>query len=119
AEGFEYDHKHVDLPLLKEQEAFFDDMKMLLLHLGDQLATSLDQRSSPSCPKPPMRPLPSLHNPASQYIPRWLKEDGRRRHLERALEAEGRERPRERPPSILKLTEEEWLAKYRKDGRSA
>jgi hypothetical protein len=117
AEGFEYDHRHVDLKLLNEQEAFFDDMKMLLLHLGDQLSTSLNKRTA-SCPKPPERPLPSLHNPASQHVPLWLNEDGKRRHLERALEAEGRVRPRERPPSVLKLTEEGWLAKYRKEGRT-
>jgi hypothetical protein len=117
--GFEYDHKHVDLKLLKEQEAFFDDMKTLLLHLGDQLTSALDKRLALSCPKPPARPLPSLHNPASQHIPHWLGEDAKRRHLERALEAEGTVRPRERPPSVLKLTEEEWRAKEAKDARLA
>ncbi len=38
-------------------------------------------------------------------------------HLKRAQESESRDQPRERPPSILKLTEEDWLAKYRKEGR--
>jgi hypothetical protein len=119
AEGFEYDHKHVDLPILKEQETFFDDTKMLLLHLGDQLATALNPRVVLSCPKPPTRPLPSLHNPASQHVPHWLGEDGKRRHLERALESEGCAPPKERPPSVLRLTREEWAAKDAKEARSA
>jgi len=119
AEGFEYDHKHIDLPILQAQTTFFDDTKMLLLHLGDLLVFAINPKEVPTCPKPPARPLPSLHNPASQHVPHWLSEDGKRRHLERALEAEGHAPPKERPPSVLRLTREEWAAKDAKDARSA
>ncbi|WP_140977808.1 hypothetical protein [Bradyrhizobium guangdongense] len=116
AQGFDYDHKHIGLSLLKEQQAFFDNMKLMLLYLGDNLNAALG-RTNLSCPKPPVLPLPNLHNPASQHVPHWLSEDAKHQHLERALEAEGTHPQRVRPPSVLRLTEEEWIAKYRKEGR--
>jgi hypothetical protein len=116
-QGFDFDYKHVDTKLLKEQEAFFDNMKMVLLYLGDQLNAGL-YKEPPSCPKPPTLPLPSLHNPASQHVPQWLNEAGKRQHLERAQEAEGGAFQKERPPSVLRLTREEWAAKDAKDARS-
>jgi hypothetical protein len=59
--GFEYDHKHVDLKLVKEQEAFFDYMKDLLLYFGDQISTAIDKRKTPSCPKPQVLSPPNPH----------------------------------------------------------
>jgi hypothetical protein len=118
AEGFEFDQKHVDLKLLTEQESFFDHTRMLLLSLGAMFDFKTGKSNSPGSPKPPARQLPSLHNPAGQHVPHWLGEVGKQRHLERVRATEERARPRERPPSVPKLTEEEWLAKYRKEGRS-
>jgi hypothetical protein len=116
AEGFTFDHKHVDLTILKEQEAFFDHAKDLLLYLGQEFDAKTKTPGLPFVLKPP---TPNLHNLASLHIPQWLGEDGKRRHLERALEAEGRAPPREWPPSVLRLTREEWAAKDRKDQRTS
>lgn len=118
AGGFDMDQKHVDLKLVTEQEAYFDYTRSLLLYFGDQLSLKLEPKLHLGVLRPPPMDQPNLHNRASEHIPHWLSEERKRRHLERALEAEGRDRPRERPPSVLKLTEEEWLAKYRKEGRS-
>jgi hypothetical protein len=119
AEGFEMDQKHVDLKLITEQETYFDYTRSLLLYFGDQLHVTLQPRFALGVPKPQARPRPSPHNPASLHIPPWLSEAGKRRHLERALEVEGRVHPHERPPSVLRLTREEWAAKDAKDARSA
>jgi hypothetical protein len=115
AEGFDLDQKHVDLRLLTEQETYFDYTRSLLLYFGDQLHVKLDPRSHLGVPRPQAKGRPNLHNRASEHIPHWMSEERKRRHLERALEAEGRERQRERPPSVLRLTEEEWGAKHAKD----
>ena len=51
AYGFNYDWKQVDLTILNEQEAFFDNMKDRLIYLGDTLANAL-QKTSPRVPRP-------------------------------------------------------------------
>jgi len=118
AEGFEMDQKHVDLKLLTEQESYFDHTRSMLLYFGDQLHHVMqEQRSILGVPKPPAKDRPSLHNRASEHIPHWISEERKHRHLERALEAEGRGHPSKRPPSVLRLTKEEWAAKDAKDAR--
>jgi hypothetical protein len=115
--GFEMDQKHVDLNLLTEQEAFFDYTRRLLLWFGDRLEIKIG-KSGLGGPKPPKKDLPNLHNPVSEHIPHWISEERKRRHLERALESEGHNPPQKRPPSVLRLTREEWAAKDAKDARS-
>lgn len=121
--GFEMDQKHVDLMLLTEQETYFDYTRSFLLYFGDQVHHAITQAaghgSAPGVLKPPKKARPNLHNLASQHIPHWLPEELKLRHLERALEAEGRKSPPQRPPSILRLTREEWAAKDAKDARNA
>jgi hypothetical protein len=118
SEGFEMDQKHVDLKLLTEQEAFFDYTRSLLLYFGDQLFMKLEPRSALGVLRLPKKDRPNPYNPASQHVPHWYSDEAKQRHLERALESEGRHPAPKRPPSLLKLTEQEWLAKYRKEGRS-
>jgi hypothetical protein len=118
AEGFEMDQFHVDLKLLTEQEAFFDYTRSFLLYVGDQLEIKV-HGSRLGVLRPPKKDRPNLHNPASAHVPHWLSEERKRRHLERALEAEGRNPPPKRQPSVLRLTREEWAAKDAKDARSA
>jgi hypothetical protein len=119
AEGFDMDQKHVDLKLLTKQEAYFDYTRSLLLYFGDQLNLKLQPRAALGVLKPPSEDRPNLHNRASEHVPHWISEERKRRHLERALEAEGRAHPSQRPPSVLRLTREEWAAKDAKDARSA
>jgi hypothetical protein len=54
-----------------------------------------------------------------QHIPRWLNKDQKAQHMTRAQEAEraGAAQPTTRPPSVLRLTEEEWAAKRAKEAR--
>ncbi len=115
--GFDADQKHVNLELLQEQEAYFDYARSMLLFLQAQFQINQGNTKHWSAPRPPKLTPPNLHNPASQHIPHWLHEAAKRRHLERALKAEAHVSPPERPASILKLTEREWIAKYRKEGR--
>jgi hypothetical protein len=118
AKGFDMDQKHVDLKLVTEQEAYFDYTRSLLLYFGDQLHLKLQPRTTLGVPKPPSNARPNLHNRASEHVPHWISEERKRRHLERALEAEGRAHPSQRPPSVLRLTREEWAAKDAKHARS-
>jgi len=109
--GFQMDQKHVDLTLLTEQEAYFTYTRAFLLYFGDRLHHQLQPQSALGVAKPQVKDRPNLHNRASEHIPHWLSEEQKRLHLERALEAEGRVRPPKRPPSVLRLTEEEWRAR--------
>jgi hypothetical protein len=118
AAGFVHSWNHIDLALLEQQEAYFVYTQAWLYWLNDQLQLKRVEKPHGLFPKPPELSPPPLHNPRSQHIPPWINEDLKARHLRRALESEARDSPRERPPSILKLTEQEWLAKYRKEGRS-
>jgi hypothetical protein len=117
--GFDADQKHVGLVLLQEQEAYFDYARSMLLFLQADFQIKSGNTKHWSAPKPPKQAPPSLHNLASQHIPHWLTEGAKQRHLERALEAEGSGPPPERPPSVLRLTREEWAAKDAKDARNA
>jgi hypothetical protein len=119
AEGFEMDQKHVDLGLATAQEAYFNYTRDLLLYFGDQLSLKLEPKLHLGVLKPPPMDQPSLHNRASEHIPHWISEERKQRHLERALAAEGRGHPSKRPPSVLRLTPEEWAAKCAKDARNA
>jgi hypothetical protein len=117
ATGFNWDWKHVDKPLLTLQERYFDYCKDFLLFIDLEHLLRSGVRRGPSFSMPQEQALPIPHNLASQHVPPWLSEDNKRRHLERALEAERSAPQPKRPPSILKLTEEEWHAKAAKDAR--
>jgi hypothetical protein len=117
-EGFSYDYKHINLTLLVEQEEFFDYVRSMLLHLESRIKIS-KAIEIPIFPRPSKRSLPLLHNLASKNVPHWLSEDRKRQHLERAVAAEGRVQPRKRPPSVLRLTKEEWAAKDAQEASSA
>jgi len=115
--GFDADQKHVDLVLLQAQETYFDYARSMLLFLQAEFQIKSGNTKHWSAPRPPKLDPPNLHNPASQHIPHWLPEDAKRRHLERALEAEGRALPRERPPSVPKLSRAQKRAKALKAAR--
>jgi hypothetical protein len=117
-QNFDHSYRHVDPALLATQLDYFKFTLEWLRFMDHELAVKQGKLKFHVWPKPPSSTPPPLHNPASQHIPLWLTEELQAAHLKRALELESRDHPRERPPSILKLTEEEWLAKYRKEGRS-
>jgi hypothetical protein len=113
--------KHVDVPLLAQQEAFFNDVRGALFFLEADLEDKRNRwLGSHGLPEPMALPQPPLHNPASQHVPPWLSEDQKAHHMTRAQEAERpAAQPTTRPPSVLRLTEEEWAAKRAKEAREA
>jgi hypothetical protein len=115
-----HDYKHVDVPLLDAQEAYFAHARRWLFFLEHCLTVSRapsELKRKPRIQAPPEQPQPPMHNLASQHIPLWLSEDAKALHIKRAQEAERVATQPVRLPSVPKLTEEEWLAKYRKEGR--
>ena len=112
------DWKHVDVPLLTRQESFFGDTRHALLFLEDSMdCLNRGVPRNHGIPEPLALPPQPRHNLASQHVPPWLNESLKALHIERAQAAERPAAQPIRPPSVLKLTEEEWIAKYRKDGQ--
>jgi hypothetical protein len=117
--GFNHDWKHVDVPLLESQEAWFVHTLGWLFYLQHELPFRRGTPKPPRFPIPTIQSPPPLHNLASQHIPPWLTEDQKVQHLERAKVEEQCAPQPVRPPSVPKLTEEEWRAKEAKDARLA
>lgn len=117
--GFNHDWKHVDVPLLESQEAWFVHTLDWLFYIRQELPFRLGKSTGLRSPIPTIQLPPPLHNPASQHVPPWLTEDQKAQHLERAKVEEQCASQPVRPPAVLKLTEEEWRAKEAKDARLA
>jgi hypothetical protein len=115
--NLDLDYRHVDVSLLQRQEDYFSETMEWLTFIDHEMAVKLQRLSSHVWPRPSELEQPPLHNPASQHIPPWLTLDQQSQHLSRAQEQEAPPHQPERPPSVLKLTEQEWIAKYRKEGR--
>jgi hypothetical protein len=123
-DGWEHYWKHVDVPLLDQQEAFFVHAQSWLFYLENELAFRRDLIKGGSLrrnlfPIPTVVLPPPRHNPPAQHVPPWLDATQKARHIARAAAAEQAARPRERQPSLLRLTREEWAAKDAKDARLA
>jgi hypothetical protein len=111
--------KHVDAPLLQKQEDYFAEAQEWLTFLHHEMGVKQQRISSHAWPRPSELDPPPLHNSASQHIPQWLNADQQSQHLAHALESEAPPQQPERPPSVLRLTREEWAAKDAKDARLA
>jgi hypothetical protein len=110
--------KHIDVPLLTIQEAFFGDVRSALLFLEADLEhLRKGWPRNHGLPEPLALPQPPMHNPASQHIPPWLSEDQKAQHKARSQAAEQPASQPERPPSVPRLTEEQWEAKRAKEAR--
>lgn len=119
-DSFEYQWKHVDVPLLDLQEAYFLNTQQRLLFLEHEYRLKAGKSVlGAGFSWPPTLEPPPKHNPAGQHIPRWLSEEVKRRHLELAEGLEQLDQQPQRPPSVLRLTREEWAAKDAKDTRQA
>jgi hypothetical protein len=113
-----HDWKHVDVTLLQKLEDYFAETMEWLAFLHHEIAVKQGKLSTHVWPRPSELEQPPLHNPASQHIPSWLNEDQTALHLSLAQEAESPPRQPGRPPSVLRLTREEWAAKDAKDALS-
>ncbi len=103
SESFEYQWRHVDVPLLDQQEHYFLYAQLCLQFLLDECRFRSGRTGVPhSYPWPTKREQPPLHNPPSQHVPPWLGEDQTRRHIELALERERSDGLRARQPKAPK-----------------
>jgi hypothetical protein len=116
-ENFDHSYKHVDQSLLRQQYEYFGFTLECLRFADNQLALKQGKLVIVVWPEPVEYSRPPPHNPASEHIPPWLTRELQEAHLKRALELEGRAQQRERPPSVLRLTREEWAAKDARDAR--
>jgi hypothetical protein len=87
--GFELSFRHVDVPLLESQYAFFAYVMEWLSFLDIELGVRTKRLSTLSWPRPLELSPPPLHNPPETHVPPWLTEDQKARHLARALAAKG------------------------------
>lgn len=102
-EEFEYQWRHVDVPLLDQQEHYFLYAQMCLQFLEAEYRFRSRRSSVPhSFPWPTKRERPPPHNPPSQHIPPWLSAAQKRRHTELALEYEYSVGLRQRPTKAPK-----------------
>jgi hypothetical protein len=102
-ESFEHQWRHVDVPLLDQQEHYFLYTLMCLQFLSGEYRFRSGRTGVPhGSPWPTRREPPPLHNPPSQHVPPWLTEDQKRRHIELALEWEYSVGLRARPPKAQK-----------------
>ena len=113
-ENFDHFYKHVDLPLLQFQFLYFSASLEWLRYVDSQLAIKQGKKGVPDWPAPLMLDPPPPHNPPSQHVPPWISADAQAAHLRRAAALEGTGQKQERPPSVLKLTLEDWDAKAKK-----
>jgi hypothetical protein len=101
--SFEYLWRHIDVPLLEEQERYFRYTTQCLNFIYDQLRIRLGRTGVPlsSIPWPTRLAPPAKHKPPSEHVPSWLGPDQQQRHTELALEWEYgaglRPRPRKAP----------------------
>jgi hypothetical protein len=103
SESFEYQWRHVDVPLLDQQERYFLYTQLCLQFLLGEYRFKSGRSGVPhGSPWPTKRAQPPLHNPPSQHVPPWLSEDQKQRHIELALEREYSVGLRARPPKAQK-----------------
>jgi hypothetical protein len=102
--SFEYLWRHIDVPLLDEQERYFRYTTQCLNFVHDELRIRLGRTGVPlsSIPWPTGLAPPLKHNPPSQHVPPWLGADQQQRHTELALEWEYATGLRRRPPKAPK-----------------
>ena len=114
-----HDWKHVDVSLLQRHEDYFAETMEWLSFLHHEIAIRQGRLQSHVWPRPSELAQPPLHNLASQHIPPWLTLDQQSQHLSRAQEQEAPPRQPQRPPSVPRLTREEWAAKDAREAREA
>jgi hypothetical protein len=116
---FTHSWRHVDVPLLEEQFRYFGLTMEMLEVTHHEMAFRMGQIQSHVWPMP-ICPTPApQHNPLDEHVPPWIGEDEKALHLKRAAELKRANQQPERPPSVLRLTREEWAAKDAKESRLA
>jgi hypothetical protein len=115
--NFDHFYRHVDVPLLSIQLYYFKVTQEWLRFTDSRLMVKTGSRRPHSWPEPPALIPPPLHNPPSEHVPPWISADAQAAHLERSRALEGIGQQPKRAPSVPRLTEDEWVAKYRKEGK--
>jgi hypothetical protein len=103
SDSFDYLWRHVDVPLLDQQEHYFLYTQQCLQFLHDEYRVKSGRTGVPhGFPWPTKREQPPLHNPPSQHVPPWLSATQKQRHIELALERERSDGLRARPSKAPK-----------------
>jgi hypothetical protein len=102
SEGFDYWFRHVDLPLLEDQRAYFEYAGDCLVYLNFEFRLRARNGQAHNALMPSKRAQPNLHNPPEQHIPPWLTEEQKQRHIERTRAEEALDRSPEDAPKARK-----------------
>ena len=94
---------------------YFDNTLAGVISLENRWLRWAGKKPSYDAPMPKALDRPPAHNPPSQHVPQWISEEEKRIHLELAQEVENIGQQPQLPPSVLRLTREEWAAKDAKD----
>lgn len=86
--GFEHDWRHVDLALLRQQEAYFLYAIQWLEFIHDEIVVRAGKAKVNINPRPQLRRPPPAYNPPSQHVPQWISAELKARHQARATEEE-------------------------------
>jgi hypothetical protein len=118
-QGFEYQWKHIDTPLLELQEAYFIYAMGCLMFLQAEYPNRVGKKKVPHpfAWQPKLSP-PPRHNPPKEHVPPWLGSHAQRRHIELAEEQEQSSRPRPRDKRQPPLSAKQRRNKALKDGKS-
>ncbi|HEY5237707.1 MAG TPA: hypothetical protein VIJ62_04940 [Rhizomicrobium sp.] len=104
-EQFNYWFVHIDDPLLDEQWSYMQYAAECLDYINAEYLYRTKKTEAHAFLSPAKRTPPRLHNPPMTYIPPWLDEDQRRRHLEHFQRSEAGDQkplPRPRGPNLSK-----------------
>lgn len=80
--------KHIDLPLLRLHETYFEMALEALRFADHEIQVKFGRLRSHVWPKPPALAPPPLHNPEAQHIPPWIGPDAQAHYSARIQEAE-------------------------------
>jgi hypothetical protein len=85
----EFNFRHIDVPILQEQELYFSNTMEWLNFLDHEIATLQGRLDRHSWPAPSELRRPPFHSPPEEHVPPWLSKHHKDLHLARAKAAKG------------------------------
>jgi hypothetical protein len=115
--GFDHNWRHLDLPLLKQQEEYFAYVIEWLDYLDGEIPVRRGLKQLHASPKPQVIQPPLAHNLPSKHIPHWISAAQRARHKARAAEEESAAQRSTRKLVAQEKRKQEKLAKKAESDR--
>jgi hypothetical protein len=119
--AFEHYWFHVDLPLLRQQEEYFEYAQDWIDYVAHKLNQRLRRRRLRAhvFAKPKARELPREHNPPLMHVPTWINAKQQALHVERTQAAEeGRQTPTPALKALEAAKAKKLAEKAKRDRRS-